>query len=78
MPSNPYKEEIIIRQKLNNMMHQLITLKKDIHYWDFVHNILLTYPVSERWVHNYINNFYVRKGLIKIENDIIKIKEQVE
>lgn len=73
MPSNPYIEEMKIRKKLHELLQTIIEQKKEVQYWGLIHRILLSYPVSESWVHNYINNFYVRTKQLQIENDILKV-----
>jgi len=77
MPSNPYKQELIARKSIDRSIQHIKNLGADkgVNYNYFIKNILLEHAVSEKWVKNWIQKYYLKTGELKLIEDFLYNKE---
>ena len=73
MVSNPFKEERDCRKQIDNILATLTKGKVDsIEYKLLVRQCLINFAVSRSMVENFIKEFYVDTGEIKLDDNILK------
>lgn len=73
MVTNPYKEQ----QRCYKYIDKFIKANDNIPYTWLVHQMLLAFPVSEKTIRDFIQQFYIDEGIITLENGTLTKKKEV-
>lgn len=73
MVSNPFKEERQCRERIDQILKNLIKKEIDeIHYKSLVKQCLVNFAVSRNMVENFIEDFYIDTGDIENKDGVLK------